>query len=72
MEANYSWISFSVFPLVSTRYLLLKITEAKLQIAKNKNKGIGVPNAFSRMGNKITTTDAAAQLERVENGIIWG
>ena len=42
------------------------------QTAKNKNKGAGEPKADSRIGNKITTIDAALQLAKVEKGIIFG
>ncbi len=46
--------------------------DTALQMQKNMNRGIGVPNALLRIGKVITTMEAPTQLASVENGIRWG
>ncbi len=59
-------------PFVSISSFLFTNKETILHTAKNMNKGTDVPNAWLKIGNAMITIDAAAQLARVEKGIISG
>jgi hypothetical protein len=58
--------------LVYTTNLLLTTKATELHKAKKKNIGTGVPNTLLKIGKVIITSDAPAQFESVEKGIISG
>jgi hypothetical protein len=69
---NYSLICISVFPLVSISKKWFTTKAAPLHTAKKKKIGAELPKLSVRIGNRITTSEAAVQLANVVNGRISG